>query len=285
MGGEAAEVLLLRLILVADDYARFDGRLTVIQRRCWPAGDDEPGLPAPTVEEIAARLATLATEHLVVPYEVNGKPYLYIPNFLQRTRAAKSKYPAPPGNVGQASDKGPTDVGQASGRWQTPDGRTSDTSPTRVGAPRAGSSSGISTNNNVSTGESKPQPVDKSARDVQGGLTRSTPATSKTTGIGLKPPAAMTEEERTRAGVSPPPPDLMARYLKPTREPGEDELEHVDDSHPAKPAKAPNGQPPPDWEASTTSIDHAGTTLGMKRLPFEEDPDYARRIHARLNLG
>jgi hypothetical protein len=87
--GEAAEVLFTRLLLVADDYGRFDGRVTVICRRCWPNG-------GPNEESIRERLRALVGHELVVMYEVDGKPYLFIPNFKQRSRAMKSKYPPPP---------------------------------------------------------------------------------------------------------------------------------------------------------------------------------------------
>ena len=86
--GELAEVLFTRLILVADDYGRFDGRLTVICRRCWPNG-------GPDEESVKERLVALAKHGLIVRYEVDGKPYLFLPNFKQRSRAMKSKFPPP----------------------------------------------------------------------------------------------------------------------------------------------------------------------------------------------
>jgi hypothetical protein len=41
---------------------------------------------------------------------------------------------------------------------------------------------------------------------------------------------------------------------------------------------------PPNWRESPDSIDHAGETLGMARISFEDDLAYAQRIEARLNL-
>ena len=91
--GEPAEVLFTRLLLVADDFGRFDGRLTVICRRCWPNG-------GPPEDDVRERLKALAMNGLVVMYEADGKPYLFVPNFKQRSRATKSKYPPPPvGNL------------------------------------------------------------------------------------------------------------------------------------------------------------------------------------------
>lgn len=89
--GEAAEVLFTRLMLVADDYGRFDGRVTVICRRCWPLG-------GPDEYEVLQRLAALVREKLVTLYDVDGKPFIYLPKFNQRLRLKNpSKYPDPPG--------------------------------------------------------------------------------------------------------------------------------------------------------------------------------------------
>lgn len=88
--GELAEVLFTRLMLVADDYGRFDGRVTVICRRCWPLG-------GPNEQDVAARLASLARVGLVTVYQAEGKPFICIPKFNQRLRLkTKSKYPDPP---------------------------------------------------------------------------------------------------------------------------------------------------------------------------------------------
>lgn len=88
--GELAELLFTRLMLVADDYGRFDGRVTVICRRCWPLG-------GPSDPDVAQRLAALVREGLIVQYEVDGKPFIYIPKFNQRLRLkTASKWPDPP---------------------------------------------------------------------------------------------------------------------------------------------------------------------------------------------
>lgn len=88
--GELAEVLFTRLMLVADDYGRFDGRVTVICRRCWPLG-------GPSEEDVDLRLAALVREGLVTLYRVDGKPFISIPKFNQRLRMKNpSKFPDPP---------------------------------------------------------------------------------------------------------------------------------------------------------------------------------------------
>lgn len=89
--GEPAECLYHRLLLLADDYGRFDGRATLILNRAWPAG------PPDDVDrdEVERRLARLTELELVLRYEHAGKPYILIPRFRQRTRAMNSRYPEP----------------------------------------------------------------------------------------------------------------------------------------------------------------------------------------------
>lgn len=107
--GESAELLFTRLVLVVDDYGRFDGRMSVICRRCWPLG-------GPDEKEVATRIYALVREGLLVTYEVNGKPFIYIPKFGQRIRQKRgSKYPDPPNlptEDGQMTDTRPTDDSQ-----------------------------------------------------------------------------------------------------------------------------------------------------------------------------
>jgi hypothetical protein len=320
--GEPAEVMLLRLILVLDDYATFDGRLSVVQRRCWPAGDDEPGLPAPTTAEIEKRLQILEAKSLIFRYTVEGKPYIFVPNFQQRTRAKKPKYPLPPNYEGQASGTPLTDDGHMSGTWRTPDGRMPDNPPTHDGGPQAVSSSVsgsvISQSTSVSRNEQDPdKPVDKSApRKVQGGLTTATPVRPqpplvKPASGDLKPPAAMTPEERAKAGIAEPPAwlaDAATRKAsgepaKPAASPklrGRQSLERDPDAPPddvllaemrrptttiTPAARTADAKPDTDWESTPEGIDKAGAVLGMKRMPFEEDDDFATRIRARIELG
>lgn len=110
--GEAAEVLFTRLMLVADDYGRFDGRVSVICRRCWPLG-------GPDEASVNERLCALAREALVMLYEVGGKSFICIPKFHQRLRLKKpSKWPDPPKlstHDSHMPDTCPTDAGQMTG--------------------------------------------------------------------------------------------------------------------------------------------------------------------------
>lgn len=84
------EVLFYRLIVVCDDYGRFDGRPSVIKGYCFPLKDT-------AVNDIKAALAKLVETGLVELYEVQGKPVLQISTWSrhQQIRAKKSKYPAP----------------------------------------------------------------------------------------------------------------------------------------------------------------------------------------------
>lgn len=83
-----AECLFYRLIVVADDFGAFDGRPVIVRAKCLPLRDS-------TIADVEGWLRELAEHSLIVQYESEGKPYLAIPKFKQRTRAASSKYPLP----------------------------------------------------------------------------------------------------------------------------------------------------------------------------------------------
>lgn len=93
--GEPAECLYHRLLLVADDYGRLDGRPAMILNKAYPAGAPD----GVDVHEIARRLETLKALELAIAYETAGKPYLALPRFRQRTRALKSRFPEPPPSI------------------------------------------------------------------------------------------------------------------------------------------------------------------------------------------
>lgn len=85
------EVLFYRLIVSCDDYGRFDGRISVIKNRLFPLKEDL------TLKTVADAIQKLVTAGLVVLYEYDGKPYLYLPTWTahQNVRAKRSKYPDP----------------------------------------------------------------------------------------------------------------------------------------------------------------------------------------------
>ncbi len=85
------EVLFYRLIVVCDDYGRFDGRPAVIKGACFPLKDDI------TKKHISEAIDKLSTVGLVRGYEVRGRSYLQLTtwNCHQQIRAKSSKYPSP----------------------------------------------------------------------------------------------------------------------------------------------------------------------------------------------
>jgi hypothetical protein len=85
------EVLFYRLIVSCDDYGRFDGRVSVIKNRLFPLKEDL------TLKTVADAIQKLVSAGLVVLYEHDGKPYLYLPSWTahQNVRAKRSKYPEP----------------------------------------------------------------------------------------------------------------------------------------------------------------------------------------------
>lgn len=85
------EVLFYRLIVVCDDYGRFDGRPAVVKGSCFPLKDDI------TKKQIDDALKKLSTVGLVRGYEVRGKSFLQLTAWEkhQQIRAKNSKYPAP----------------------------------------------------------------------------------------------------------------------------------------------------------------------------------------------
>ena len=84
------EVLFYRLIVVCDDYGRFDGRAAIIKGSCFPLKDV-------TVKQINESLDKLVSVGLVRVYEAQGRPYLQMSTWEmhQQIRAKKSKFPAP----------------------------------------------------------------------------------------------------------------------------------------------------------------------------------------------
>lgn len=84
-----AECLFYRLMVVADDFGAFDGRPVIVRAKCLPLRDS-------TVAQVGEWLRELSEHSLIVRYESEGRPYLAIPKFRQRTRANSAKYPLPP---------------------------------------------------------------------------------------------------------------------------------------------------------------------------------------------
>lgn len=89
--------LWVNLITYVDDYGRGDARPAVIKGTCFPLRERI------TNKDIEAALNALAGTGCVSLYEVDGKPYLYFPNWgsHQNVRNQKSKFPPPDSNCNQ----------------------------------------------------------------------------------------------------------------------------------------------------------------------------------------
>lgn len=85
------ECLFYRMIVNCDDFGRFDGRVAVIKNRLFPLKENL------TMKTVSDAINNLARAGLVMPYECDGKPFLYLPswNEHQNVRAKRSKYPEP----------------------------------------------------------------------------------------------------------------------------------------------------------------------------------------------
>ena len=83
--------LWVHLITYVDDYGRGDARPAIIRGACFPFRERM------TNKDIEKGLADLAGAGCVGLYKVDGKPYLYFPNWEQhqRVRQKVSKCPSP----------------------------------------------------------------------------------------------------------------------------------------------------------------------------------------------
>jgi len=84
-----AELFFFRLLLVVDDYGRFEARTQLLKAKCFPCHYNIDKT------DILNFLKACASQRLLDMYTVNSKWYLQVYNFKQRTRGA-SKYPNPP---------------------------------------------------------------------------------------------------------------------------------------------------------------------------------------------
>lgn len=93
-----AEVFYRRLMSVADDYGRYDGRPVILKAQLYALKSDRVTEP-----DIAKWIGECREAGLVRVYTVTEKPFVEILNFGQRIQA-KSKWPDPP------SDENPPGV-------------------------------------------------------------------------------------------------------------------------------------------------------------------------------
>ena len=83
------EVMFYRLMVKADDFGRYDGRVKILKGNLFPLKDI-------TIKDIEKALNKLAAVGLVDLYTVNGHPYLQLSTWSehQSIRNKKSKYPS-----------------------------------------------------------------------------------------------------------------------------------------------------------------------------------------------
>jgi hypothetical protein len=86
-----AERLYIRLITKADDYGRFHSDPRLIKALCFPL---EEQLRA---NDLSRWLEELSTRQLILCYEAEKKKCLAIPNYGQRLKQSKAKFPPFPG--------------------------------------------------------------------------------------------------------------------------------------------------------------------------------------------
>ena len=87
------ETVFYRLIVNADDYGRFDGRLAILRARLFPLKNEKQLKDT----DLKAALESLARVDLLKMYKCDGKPYVCLTGWErnQQIRAKKSKYPDP----------------------------------------------------------------------------------------------------------------------------------------------------------------------------------------------
>ncbi len=94
---EAARDLYVRLILLADDFGRFDGDPVAVARAAYPIDEK---MTSKKVEPLMRELVNVRgsdgdKEGLIILYKVGSETYMQLTNWRQRTRATDSKYPPP----------------------------------------------------------------------------------------------------------------------------------------------------------------------------------------------
>jgi hypothetical protein len=93
-GTPAVECTYRRLQSVVDDFGRFSAHSSILRAALYPLRLDQY-----TDAEIVEHLNRCAAANLIRLYQVNGKSYVEVLDFNQRTRAMRSRYPSPDGHA------------------------------------------------------------------------------------------------------------------------------------------------------------------------------------------
>jgi hypothetical protein len=105
-----AEVFFTRLIMKADDYGNYIGHPTLLKAALFPLRTSMRD------SKIDALIAQCEAVGIIKSYKVDGKRYLHIPNYGQRMRTMKGKYPGPDGNLPTIDSRPQTNAGEEKGR-------------------------------------------------------------------------------------------------------------------------------------------------------------------------
>lgn len=88
-----AEVFFTRLIMKADDFGNYIGHPKLLRAALFPLRD---GMKDALIDSMISECEGVG---VIKSYSVDGKRYLNIPNYGQRMRQMRGKYPAPDGNL------------------------------------------------------------------------------------------------------------------------------------------------------------------------------------------
>jgi hypothetical protein len=95
---EAEQNFFFRLLLIVDDYGRFDARPGLLRSKCYPVDDSK------TLTMVSNMLTSLHGANLIELYTVGEKSYLHINEFNQRLRQKREKFPGPEKGTCQQHD-------------------------------------------------------------------------------------------------------------------------------------------------------------------------------------
>lgn len=85
-----------QLIPLLDDFALYEADPDLLASECFPFGDSNGRRVA--AEEMQRWLLELAAKDLLLLFEVDGRPYLWVRRWTERVRAKNpSRFPPPPG--------------------------------------------------------------------------------------------------------------------------------------------------------------------------------------------
>jgi len=100
---EKEQNFFVRLMLIVDDFGKFDARPEYVRSRCYPVADSR-------LTFVRQALDRLNEVGLIRLYQVDDKIYLQVTEFNKRTRIMKSTFQSPNTDDSQTSDNGQTDV-------------------------------------------------------------------------------------------------------------------------------------------------------------------------------